>query len=147
MLITLAITINGPNDMLSFGFFLFAISNIILIIAANMNDIMDIIAIFVIPKYNPIAPINFTSPSPIESFPNMNLLINVINKNIPPPASIPSNIFIVIAIFDHPDKNAIINPISNIVRFSLFGIVCVFKSIINTDNNIGVNIKYFINFI
>ena len=48
MLITLAITINGPNDMLSFGFFLFAISNIILIIAANMNDIMDIIAIFVI---------------------------------------------------------------------------------------------------
>ena len=33
------------------------------------------------------------------------------------------------------------NPTSNIVRFNRFGIICNLKSITNTDNNIGVNIK------
>ena len=36
----------------------------------------------------------------------------------------PSNIFIEIATFENPYKNANTKPISNIVRLSLFGIIC-----------------------
>ena len=95
-----------------------------LIIAQIKNDTNDTIIIFVSPKYNPSAPISFTSPSPIASFPYTKPPKRVIIKNIPPPASIPSNIFIEIATFENPYKNANTKPISNIVRLSLFGIIC-----------------------
>ena len=90
----------------------------------KQNETNVIAIIFDSPKYNPNAPISFTSPNPIASFPYITPPTNVISKNIPPPASIPSAMFIVIATSDSPYKNAITNPISNIVRFNLFGIIC-----------------------
>ena len=88
------------------------------------NDINDITTVLVNPKYNPRPPISFTSPSPTESFPNISLLSKVININIPIPAIIPSSMFIVIAVLDTPYKNAIISPVSKIVKLNLFGIIC-----------------------
>jgi len=124
ILINVAITINGPNGIYSFDFFILVTINIIPNIAPIKNDIADIAKIFDTPKYSPNAPISFTSPNPNASFPYIKLPINVIAKNIPPPTNIPSNISTVIATFDIPYKNAIINPISNIVKFNLFGIIC-----------------------
>ena len=93
-------------------------------IAPIKNDSSVITIMFDRPKYIPNAPISFTSPKPIASFPYTSPPISVIAKNIPAPTNIPSTIFIVIATSDNPYKNAITNPTSNIVRFNLFGIIC-----------------------
>lgn len=60
---------------------------------------------------------------PLPLFHKIVLRSNVISRNIPPPASIPSIIFILIATSDSPYKNVIISPISNIVKLSLLGII------------------------
>ena len=118
------ITIKGPNGMYSSIFLIFVVNNITLNIAPIKNETSVIAIIFDKPKYNPNAPISFTSPNPIASFPYIAPPINVISRNIPPPASIPSAMFIAIATSDNPYRNAITKPISNIVKFSLFGIIC-----------------------
>ena len=64
-----AMTINGPNGIYSLDFFIFDTNNIILKIAPIKNDNNVIIIIFDNPKYSPNAPISFTSPNPIASFP------------------------------------------------------------------------------
>ena len=64
-----AITINGPKGIYSSDFFNFVTSNIMLSIAPIRNETNVIIIIFDNPKYNPNAPINFTSPKPMASFP------------------------------------------------------------------------------
>ena len=107
MHINAPITINGPKGMYSSIFLIFVANNIILNNAPIKNDNNVTAIIFDNPKYNPNAPISFTSPNPIASFPYIAPPINVISRNIPPPASIPSAIFIVIATSDNPYKNAI----------------------------------------
>ena len=114
---------NGPNGMYSSDFFILLTNNIILRIAPIKNDTNVTAIILYCPKNNPKAPISFTSPNPIASFPYIAPTYQC-NKNIPPPISIPINIFIVIATSDNPYKNANIIPISNIVRLSLLGIIC-----------------------
>ena len=51
------------------------------IIAASKNDNTEIDIIFIHPKNKPKAPMNFTSPNPIASFPAINPPNNVIIKN------------------------------------------------------------------
>lgn len=80
-----AITMNGPNGMYSLFFFIFVTNKNMLITAANRNAIRVIVTIFANPKYSPSAPMNFTSPNPIASFPAINPPIRVIIRNTPPP--------------------------------------------------------------
>ena len=82
-------TMNGPNGIYSFTFFLLIIKIPILIIAANKKASTEIMIILIQPKNKPSAPMNFTSPKPIASFPAINPPIKVMSKKIPPPASIP----------------------------------------------------------
>ena len=68
----------------------------------GIKETNAITIIFDNPKYNPNAPISFTSPNPIASLPYTSPPSNVIARNIPAPANIPSNIFIDIATSDNP---------------------------------------------
>ena len=105
MEIKLAITIKGPKGMYSLIFFFFAIINIILIIAPIKNEIIDIANILEEPKNNPKAAISFTSPNPIESFPDT-ILPRIVNiPKITVPKTIPSNISIARLISDNPKIN------------------------------------------
>ena len=61
--------IKGPNGIYSSVFFILVTSKNMLEIAPIKNEISAMIIIFVSPKYNPNAPINFTSPKPIASLP------------------------------------------------------------------------------
>ncbi len=63
------ITINGPNGIYSLDFLILETSKIILKIAPIKNDSNVITIMFESPKYSPNAPISFTSPNPIASFP------------------------------------------------------------------------------
>ena len=67
--IIVAITINGPNGIYSSPVFLLQIINATPIIAPNKKAISEIIIIVLQPKNKPSAPISFTSPNPIASFP------------------------------------------------------------------------------
>ena len=80
--------------MYSSVFFFFVASKKMLIIAASRNAINEIAIMFIHPKNKPSAPISFTSPKPIASFPAINPPNNVITKNIPAPTKEPSNISI-----------------------------------------------------
>ena len=99
------------------------------------------------PKYSPKAPISFTSPNPIASFPAISPPISVINKKIPAPTSIPNilfiNTFIPVFTFVITPSAVNISPNSNIVKVNLFGIICNFKSMQKLLINIGNNNKYF----
>ena len=53
------------------------------------NDRSVTIIMFDNPKNSPSAPISFTSPNPIDSFPEMIFPRNVIAKKIPAPSNIP----------------------------------------------------------
>ena len=121
--ITADITINGPNGMYSSLFFFFLNISVIPTIAPSKNAIREIIIMVLHPKNNPSPPINFTSPKPIASFPAISPPTSVINKKIPAPAIIPSSISIAMLMFIIPSKNVYTKPTSNIVRFSLFGII------------------------
>ena len=55
--------------MYSSDFFIFVANNIILRIAPIKKETSVMIIILDKPKYKPNAPINFTSPNPMASFP------------------------------------------------------------------------------
>ena len=109
--------------MYSSVLFFFVTSKTILIIAPIKKAINETAIIFIHPKNNPIAPISFTSPNPIASFPAIRPPINVISKNIPAPTKPPSNISIPTDTLFIPCKNVNTKPTSNIVRFNLLGII------------------------
>ena len=69
------------------------------------------------------APINFTSPNPIASFPAIRPPINVIIRKIPPPTAIPKRASVIRFILYIPETIHEASPTSNIVKFNLFGII------------------------
>ena len=88
------------------------------------------------PKNNPNAPISFTSPKPIASFPAIAPPTSVIIKKIPAPTIPPIKNSIPSYILNIPCINANANPTSKIHKLSLFGIICNFLSITNADISI-----------
>ena len=86
-------------------FFLFAIINIIPIIAPSKKAISEIIIIVLHPKNKPSPPMSLTSPKPIASLPAINPPTNVINRKIPAPTIIPNNMSIAMFIFITPSTN------------------------------------------
>ena len=120
------------------------IKSIIIAIAPMKNEIIEIFIMLLKPKNKPRAPMSFTSPIPIASFPEINPPSNVINKNITPPVIIPSILFNASVIPDWlniPSKKVNNKPISKIVKTSLFGIICSLKSIKKAETNNGNNTK------
>lgn len=113
-----------------------------LITAPIKKEVTDNTIISDIPKYNPNAPINFTSPYPIVSFPDIKFPSNVIARNIEAPIRPPTNLLSAIFMSYIPNINTNIIPISNNVRTSLFGIIFNLLSMLITDNKNGVKIKY-----
>ena len=122
--IKVARIIKGPNGMYSSVFFFFVTSNITLIIAPSKNEITAIITTSISPNTSPRAPISFTSPKPIASFPAIAPPINVISRNIPPPAIIPRILSKNTFILDKPVINVKISATYNIVNVNLLGIIC-----------------------
>ena len=130
-------TINGPNGIYSFGFFILHSIITILNIAPIKKDIIEIIIIFFIPKNKPNVPTNLTSPIPIASFPATIPPIIVISKNIPPPTNKPvilSKAILVPFGLKIPFANVKISPTSNIFITNLLGIISYFLiKIINSE--------------
>lgn len=86
------ITKNGPNGI--YSSLLFKIKTLISktkieTMAPTKNANNETCAMPLTPKYKPIAPMNFTSPSPIASLPAMIPPSNVIAPKIPAPVTIP----------------------------------------------------------